>query len=294
MLNDLADNKYIVAVSGGVDSTLLLELMAETVAPGDQLIVAHFDHGIRSDSASDEQFVAALAKSKNLTYISERAELGANASEAEARTARYDFLRRVKDQFSAKAIYTAHHKDDLLETIVMNLQRGTGRTGLDPMRSHTDIERPLLYYTKQELIDHAKQRGLTWRTDSTNANPRYTRNRIRASLANVHPYTTEKLYKLHTAAVERNNEINALLKELATWVLKDGAINRARFVVLPYAVQKEFILHWLQANNIKDISRPLVERVTHAVKTARPGSKQNLLLGKWLLIQKNVVKILQK
>ena len=85
--------KYIVAVSGGVDSVVLLDMLGKI--PGHELVVAHFDHGIREDSARDAQFVASLAHERGLIYAGKREELGANASEALARERRYGFLREL-------------------------------------------------------------------------------------------------------------------------------------------------------------------------------------------------------
>src|SRR5690348_16932946 len=105
--------KYIVAVSGGVDSMVLLNLLAKS--KGLDLIIAHFEHGIRSDSKEDLELVRAAAAHYGLPFVWEHGHLGPNASEAAAREARYTFLRRVRAEHAAKAIVTAHHQDDLLE-----------------------------------------------------------------------------------------------------------------------------------------------------------------------------------
>ncbi|MFZ1301261.1 MAG: ATP-binding protein, partial [Candidatus Microsaccharimonas sp.] len=99
VLPKLDPGTYIVAVSGGVDSVVLLDMLARASSrlpsPGPQYIVAHFDHGIRDDSRDDAQFVKHLAETYGLVYESERVELGVGASEELARTKRYEFLRGV-------------------------------------------------------------------------------------------------------------------------------------------------------------------------------------------------------
>ena len=90
----LEKGTYIIAVSGGVDSVSLLDALQKQ--PGITLVAAHFDHGIRPDSRDDEQFVAKLARTYDLQYASERQELGARASEAVARKARYEFLQKMQ------------------------------------------------------------------------------------------------------------------------------------------------------------------------------------------------------
>jgi len=93
-------NKYVVAVSGGVDSAVLLDILSKK--PGLDLIVAHFDHGIRDDSKSDAIFVANLAKEYNLPFETKREELGSDVSEEKARDRRYEFLRAVAKKHDAK------------------------------------------------------------------------------------------------------------------------------------------------------------------------------------------------
>jgi tRNA(Ile)-lysidine synthase len=114
--------KYVVAVSGGVDSVVLLDHLAGH--PEYELVVAHFDHGIRDDSREDEAFVRSLAEKYNVPFESKREDLGKQASEELARDRRYAFLRSVAGKHNAQII-TAHHADDAVETIAINLLRGT-------------------------------------------------------------------------------------------------------------------------------------------------------------------------
>ena len=113
---------YVVAVSGGVDSVVLLDVFSKI--KHHTLVVAHFDHGIRTDSVHDARFVEALAKKHTLTFETLREELGADASEEKARDRRYAFLRSVAKKYDGR-IVTAHHSDDAVETIAINMSRGT-------------------------------------------------------------------------------------------------------------------------------------------------------------------------
>src|SRR4051794_19867846 len=115
---------YVVAVSGGVDSMALLHYLQ--TRPGIKLTVAHFDHGIRDDSPEDRKLAQEVAKSYKLPFVYHEGRLGGEASEATARAARYDFLNKVRRSSQAQAIITAHHQDDLLETAILNMLRGTG------------------------------------------------------------------------------------------------------------------------------------------------------------------------
>ena len=121
MLYDvLQPGTYVVAVSGGVDSMVLLDLLAKQ--PDIKLIVAHYDHGIRSDSKLDRELVASSAKKYKIPFVYESGNLGPGTSENQARIARYNFLRKVQKESKADAIVTAHHQDDALETAILNIE----------------------------------------------------------------------------------------------------------------------------------------------------------------------------
>lgn len=180
LLNEpLKKGTYVVAVSGGVDSMVLLRMLQEQ--DDLDLVVAHFDHGIRSDSAVDASFVENYCKLNSLKFETSRAELGPDASELLARDSRYEFLNKVKTKHKAQAIITAHHRDDLLETVVINTIRGTGRRGFSSLASTEGLMRPLLHLGKNDLIDYAVTRGLEWQEDSTNKDVKFLRNKIRSN-----------------------------------------------------------------------------------------------------------------
>src|SRR6266496_535916 len=124
---------YVVAVSGGVDSMVLLDMMRRLA--GTTVVVAHVDHGMRSDSRLDRMLVQRYTMSHNLALEYTELHLGVGTDEATARQERYKFLRHMRKKYNASAIVTAHHRDDVLETAIMNLLRGTGWRGLSSLRS---------------------------------------------------------------------------------------------------------------------------------------------------------------
>lgn len=169
--------KYIVAVSGGIDSVVLLDML--NTSTDHALIVAHFDHGIRKDSREDLLLVKELASQYNLPFECHEAKLGQDVSEAEARYARYSWLASIQQMYRADAIATAHHQDDVIETMIINLIRGTGWRGLVSLANHEKLMRPLLSWSKQAIVSYAIEHDLTWHEDSTNDDVRYLRNYIR-------------------------------------------------------------------------------------------------------------------
>jgi tRNA(Ile)-lysidine synthase len=260
--------KYIVAVSGGVDSVVLLDVLNKQNDL--ELVVAHFDHGIRDDSADDRVFVEDLAKKYNLRYEYAEGELGANASEAIAREARYTFLKSIAKKYQADAVITAHHQDDLLETIIINLLRGTGRKGITSLGETNELKRPLLQVTKQEILAYAKDNNLQWHEDSTNADEKYLRNWVRGKLM---PKLTTKertqLLTTHQQLSEKNIVIDALLNSFMT--IDKQTLSRKELLKLDNAVAKEVVASWLRANELKNFDQKTLERIVIGAKTLEVG-----------------------
>lgn len=261
---------YVLAVSGGVDSMVLLDLLRQRT--GVKLIVAHFDHGMRSDSHLDRQLVEEAAKKHNLMFVHDRANLAPSASESTARTARYRFLERVRQASGAKAIITAHHKDDVLETAILNMLRGSGRRGLTSLRSTDGLVRPLLAYDKEHILEYANTHALSWRDDATNFDTRYKRNYVRHNLL---PAFTPGHRAQLAILIEELHELNDHLDgHIANLLHTQPARNRIRrnwFTHLPHEVARELVHFWLRQHGAKDVVRPTVERLVIAMKTGRPG-----------------------
>lgn len=176
----IAPGRYIVAVSGGVDSMVLLDAVRRL--PGLEIIVAHMNHGIREDSQLDAALVRSFCMSHNIPYISKVVNLGSLAGESKARQVRYEFLQHCLNKNKAIAILTAQHQDDLLETVIINAFRGTGWRGLAPFTQTKNVLRPLIGLKKAQLVSYAKRYNVPWREDATNSDQRYLRNYIRRTV----------------------------------------------------------------------------------------------------------------
>jgi tRNA(Ile)-lysidine synthase len=171
--------RWVVAVSGGLDSVVLLHLLRFAVEAPAELVIAHFDHGMRAASRDDARWVRGLVAAWGLRVHSERAGT-VPSSEAEARDARYAFLDRVRRDAGARLVVTAHHADDQAEGVLFRALRGTGRSGLAGMRARRgDLFRPLLPFWRDELEAYARNARVSWREDSTNASLDYARNALR-------------------------------------------------------------------------------------------------------------------
>lgn len=260
-----------MAVSGGVDSVVLLDMMVRLKDV--KLIIAHFDHGIRDDSLEDAAFVTGLAQKHNLPIEMRREELGVKASEETARSRRYAFLRDVARKHTAK-IVTAHHADDVVETVAINLHRGTGWRGLAVLDSK-DIERPLLAMTKRQIIHYAKKRGLKWREDSTNTDHRYLRNRLRDRLAIVDPETKEWVNDLRNRQVAIKNKIDAETLKL----IGVAPYSRYFFTHINDTVAIELLRAVFEAETGTSPTTPRRKRALHAIKVAKAGATYDVAEG---------------
>jgi tRNA(Ile)-lysidine synthetase-like protein len=288
MITPLEPGKYILAVSGGVDSVSLLNLLSKQ--PEIDLVVAHFDHGIRDNSAEDAEFVKSLAGRYNLPFELGHGKLGANASEALARQKRYEFLEKTRDKYGAQAIITAHHQDDVLETALINVLRGTGRKGLSSLKSSNKIVRPLLNLTKQELIDHAKKQKLSWREDPSNKEERYTRNKVRKLLEKSDSKTKTSLSKVIKQSLINNEEADRLLQAISG--NDSQTIDRGFFISLPYDVSTEVLAHWLRSNG-REFDRKNIARLVRTMKTGAVGTKHNVDKNYILVIGKKQISLQQ-
>ncbi len=189
----------LAAVSGGADSVCLLFLLAEWKEKlGIRLAAFHLNHGLRGDEAyQDEESVRALCERLAIPLKVERKDVAAYAKEKgmsveeAGRSLRYACLERAAGELSLNRIATAHHKDDQAETVLMNLFRGGGLAGLAGIPSvRGNIIRPLLEVSRQEIEAYLSARGIGWRTDSTNRETVYLRNRLRNVLL---PWVTKKV-----------------------------------------------------------------------------------------------------
>jgi tRNA(Ile)-lysidine synthase len=227
-------SKIIVAVSGGVDSTVLLDLLArDRDAYGLRLIVAHFNHQLRgSESDGDEQFVVERARHHGVEAFVDRANTAEFAKhhrlgiQDAARNLRYDFFSKLLESSGFDAVATAHNADDNAETVLLHLFRGAGVQGLGGIpvsREDRKVVRPLLFARRDEIEAYAAEEGIPFRNDSSNDKDTYTRNLLRHQVLpvireHVNPNVVEALQR--TSDLFR--EMDAFLLQAARTAL-DGA-----------------------------------------------------------------------
>jgi tRNA(Ile)-lysidine synthetase-like protein len=288
---DLPRGRYVLAISGGVDSMTLLDLLvkqadssqliANSSTSSLELVVAHFDHGIRQDSSKDKELVAKAAKSHGLVFESHQGKLGTDASEDLARVARYKFLESVAEKHKAKGIITAHHQDDLIETAFINIIRGTGRAGLSSM-SKSRIYRPLLSISKKDILDYAKKNHIVWHEDATNTDTKYLRNYIRT---NITSRLTDKQKLEIINNLDKVAKTNKMIDdEIATLshLHLNNQLDRRAYTMLTVNVAEELLMSWLRQNNLRDFDRKTIKRLSGAIKTGQAGSVHEIMSNRKL------------
>ena len=280
------DQSYLIGVSGGLDSRVLLEVLLQLGFS--KLVVCHLNHDLRgSASREDAEFVERLAKRLKLPCYSQTIKAWSKnrSVETAARSARHRLFAEAAGEFKTNRIFLAHHADDLVETFLFNILRGTGSFGNALIESETTLQvdeqsllivRPLLSVWKVELREYAKRNRLRFREDLTNAQSRYTRNRIRnlliPEIENILGRPVKRnLFRLSRVAREEEK----LLEEVTPRIWQQPSISVREIGALPVALQRRVIYRWLDWLEISDVGFQEIEAVRALVEREKPA-KTNL------------------
>ncbi|HEX7049039.1 MAG TPA: tRNA lysidine(34) synthetase TilS [Longimicrobiales bacterium] len=232
----------LVAVSGGIDSVVLLHLLRFRLEDWAlRLVAAHFDHDMREGSDADAAWVAGLCRAWRIPLVRGHAD-GRLRGETAARDARYRFLAAAAARCGATRIATAHHADDQAETVLFRILRGTGLPGLAGIpAARGPYVRPLLPFRRTDIHAYAAAAGLRWREDPTNRDLRFSRNRLRHEvlprLEAAAPGATDALLHLARCARAAENAWDRLLDSLESEAIlaeQEGVVVLARPALLSY------------------------------------------------------------
>lgn len=235
-------DRVIVAVSGGPDSICLLHILNTLKAELDMdLVVAHYDHGLRpSCDESETRFVRDFAQSLDLPFETEKSanllQSGGGSLEERARDHRYGYLERIRERLGAQKIALGHNLDDQAETVVMRLLRGSGPSGLagiPPVRDKKII-RPLIDIKRKEIEHYLKVLEIPYVIDQSNFETRFLRNKIRLeimpSLLRLQPKLVEHLAQ--TAEILRTDN-QYLMDQADEWIRKEAAFKPSGDILIP-------------------------------------------------------------
>jgi tRNA(Ile)-lysidine synthase len=295
------DGRYLIAVSGGRDSVALLHWLHQRGYR--KLVVCHLNHQLRGRSSdADARFVEQLAAqcdvdlemgSTNVRALAAKQKI---SIETAAREARYQFFAQVAKRGRCRTIFLGHHADDLVETFLINLFRGSGTTGLGAMREVSKrrvegvdltIVRPFLGVWRREIDRYVGKHRLKFREDASNKNLGPLRNRIRGR---VIPYLEKALgrnirqsiWRAAMIAAEEEHWIEDQLPNATDADLRAGAssaeaaLSVAELRDLPIALQRREILKWLRTRKITNVGFDMVENVRSLLDHNSRVAKVNL------------------
>jgi len=306
MLRD--GEKVLVAVSGGPDSMALLHILREL---GFRVEIAHLDHGTRDgESARDADFVRDYAAVQDLPFHLEvhdipiEATTAAQSFEVYARAVRYQFLARVAQERQCAAIATGHHANDQAETVMMRLFRGSsphGLAGIPPVRMQGAIPviRPLLRCSRRQLMDYLDVHSIPCRTDHSNSDQRFLRNRVRHHLLPLlHSEYNPQIYDALSRLAELQRDEDYVMEEqttafIACCVSAEGYVNRKSFSQGPVALQRRAFLRLGWKHGI-DCPFALVESARWAILHASAGHSVSLGPEVRLLVTRYVAEFLRE
>jgi tRNA(Ile)-lysidine synthase len=286
------DGRYLVGVSGGRDSVALLHWLLSVGYK--RLVVCHLNHKLRGRSSdADARFVQRLVDYHRLPFAVESVDVGAFAAkqkqslETAARAARYDFFAATAQKRRCDTIFLGHNADDLVETFLMNLFRGSGTSGRSAMREVSQhrirtraltVVRPFLRVWRRQIDDYVRAAKLKFREDKTNRSLRPVRNRVRHRII---PLIEKELGRDVRATIWRSALIAADEEAWLADAFPELTGNAKSLPVrslreMPTAQQRRVIQTWLKARQIGDISFELIERIRGLLDVASGPAKTNL------------------
>ncbi|MBA4137466.1 MAG: tRNA lysidine(34) synthetase TilS [Opitutus sp.] len=273
--------RWALAFSGGADSlALLLLLWAEGPGCwGRDFVVLHFNHRLRGRAANDdEKFCAQVCSALDLKFVAGGwREARSEASEAEARAARHAFFAREMRRRKLNLLWLAHQQDDIAETMLMRLARGSGTSGLAaprPVQKQADGRlhlRPLLTLKKAEILAALQAAGAPWREDASNATDRFLRNRVRRSivpaLARATGRDTVAAMALSRDRLQEDDEaLEAWLDELVPLDARRRTLDLSALAGKPRALWRRALHRWLRATGVETgLARAGFEQLLAAV-----------------------------
>lgn len=288
------DSVVVLGLSGGPDSICLFNLLKQV--NNIKLVAAHVNHKVRKESDEEEKFIKQLCCENNIDLeILHLKKIKKGNFEAIARKKRYEFFENVIKKYNAKYLMTAHHGDDLVETILMKIIRGSSIEGYSGIKTISErknyfIIRPLLQKTKAEIETYNRDNNYKYVVDGSNANEMYTRNRIRHNILPLLKKENElvhlKFKKFSDDIKEINDFLDDYIDKIINKIIKSNYIDIVELLKEKQIVQKRIIYRYLKKeynNNIYAINSQHVNDVLKMIISDKPNISIMLPLNKKLL-----------
>lgn len=272
------DKKIVIGVSSGIDSMVLFDLLKNH-----DIVVAHINHNIRPESDYEQEYLKDYCMQKSIPF--ETITLKYSDSELEdnfqlvARNKRYDFYNEVLAKYDADLLALAHHGDDLVETVLMSMARGTSLKGLIGFSAESEVNnlkiiRPLIKNSKDEILSYAESNELIYFEDLSNKSNKYTRNRYRNTML---PFLKNETKNIHSKILSLSEDLADVYDYLMIDVNRfiDSERSVKAFQLLHKAIQREIIATLLKQKNITYNTNLLNEIIT-ILNSSEPNSRIHL------------------
>ena len=284
------NDTIVIGLSGGPDSMCLLDILKKLPIKLN-IICAHINHNIREESKEECIFVKEYCKKNNLifeTITFDKKSNEENYNEQELREKRYKYFEELIKKYNAKYLMTAHHGDDLIETILMRLTRGSNLKGYSGFQVETQKEnykiiKPLIYTTKENIEEYNKENNIPYAIDKTNETNIYTRNRYRH---NVLPFLKEENKDIHLKYLKFSKELNKYYQYVDKEVKKElsnrykkNILNIEKFNEIDNLIKTKMIEYILDKNYIDNlylVNDKHVNMILDVINNPRPNIEINL------------------
>ena len=282
---DIENDKYIVVgVSAGPDSIALLHMLKSYMKT--EIVCAHINHNIRKESKEEEEFLKEYCKQNNIIFESMTiSSYNEKNFENEARKKRYTFYEKILNKYNSHNLFLAHHGDDLIETVLMKILRGTNLEGYAGIKRISYLEnykiiRPLIEITKNDIIEYNKINNLKYFIDKSNTNQEYTRNRLRAKILPIlkeeDNFVHKKFYKYSNTIVETYNYIERITLEKMKVIVKNNKINTELLNMEDEYMKRNIIFYYLSKiynNKSNIIKEKHIDDIIKISNTNKPNQE---------------------
>ena len=252
----LQDKQLLVATSGGMDSMVLVNLFQKLKF---NIALAHCNFQLRNlESDADEKFVNSYAEQNKMPCHTKKfdtinySDTHKLSTQVAARNLRYNWFKEILEQEKFDYVITAHHADDVAETFVINLSRGTGLDGLTGIPSQNgNVIRPMLHFSRKEIEKYASENSLQWREDSSNASDKYIRNKIRHHIIPVFKEINDSFLQSFQNTLDHLNQQKSLVDDAVLLVYEKVVLEEKEQLkinisaLLQYKNYKAYLYQWL-------------------------------------------------
>lgn len=284
------DSSVVVSCSGGPDSMCLMDLLVKIRNELNlKIICAHVNHGVRSESIEEESFVKNYCKKNNIIFELLTIEKYQGNFHNDARVRRYKFLNDICKKYDSSIFLTAHHGDDLVETILMRISRGSNLPGYAGFKvinklSTFDTFRPLISVTKKDILKYNTENDVEYRVDKTNESLEYTRNKYRHIALPALKEIDLDFHKKFLKFSEKLYEYDEFIKD---YIVKNEIIVNNTINVVLYLKESEFIqrksielfISYLQQKDEFYVTDNIIFEIDKLLKSEKGKAKINLPNG---------------